>query len=187
MSLQTQKIDKYFHQLSTILDNGEFNKLTLSKKRDKTSTLKNIFVTQVELKAGPHLSFTFRHNTNDIVKNFSLEEGLKMIRHHVMEDFFYSDLFSVDGHWTLMIFPHGKVNFKSSNQIENLKVDSAHNRQKKRFVPTQGNGTYMVDLGIYDRRLQPKSTSMDKFKQINRYVEILSPTNTQHIHHIATF
>lgn len=175
MTLQSLKIDKYFEYLDQMLVDGKFMKLTLSKKRDKASTLKNIFVTRLELKAGPHLSFTYRYNTNDTVKNFSYEEGINMLRQHVMEDFFYSDLFGVGVHWALMIFPHGKVNLKSTDQNELLKVDDNHNRQKKRYVPTQGHGSYMLDLGIFDRHMQPKNTSMDKFKQINRYVEILSP------------
>ena len=60
---------RFFELLRDSVRDGTLVKLTLGGRRGADPTLRNIFVRPVSLKAGPRLSFVYRHDTRDITKN----------------------------------------------------------------------------------------------------------------------
>src|ERR1044071_4024840 len=72
--------EKFFAALDESLDGDKFIKLTLSKYRGVDAELKNVYIRPVELKVGRRLSFLYRYNTRDVVKNHTYEEGARFVR-----------------------------------------------------------------------------------------------------------
>ena len=71
--------DDFLAQLSASVRDGTFVKLTLGKPRGPDATLRNLFVRPVMLRGAPQLSFLWRHETQDITKNFPPEDALAQI------------------------------------------------------------------------------------------------------------
>jgi hypothetical protein len=164
----------FFRQLETLVANKELIKLNLSNRRNRASDLKNIIVSLVELKGGLKLSFVYRHETNDITKNFEITEGLEMIAKAMVDDFFNADIFSITQNFSLIIQPSGKAKTKKSEPLLQAPPSLKHDRIKERLIAPQGN-VYLRELGITNANGEVRHEMMDKYKQINRYIELLDP------------
>ena len=86
--------DRFLALLHTAVHDGTLVKLTLGKHRGADGTLKNLFVRPVTLKAGPQLSFTWRHATRDIIKNHPPAEALALLEPLIGCDFLDAHLFT---------------------------------------------------------------------------------------------
>lgn len=152
---------------------GTLVKLTLSNKRDKEAELKNVFVKPVILKQGPHVNFVYRHNTKDITKNYSLDEAQAILYDLLKNTFAKADLFTTDGDIHLTIYPNGKITVVNKKATISETPVANHNREKKRWVDNEGAANYLHELGITTTDGKVKADKQDKYKQINKYVEII--------------
>jgi hypothetical protein len=164
-------IDKFSEYIQKAIDTNELVKLTLGGKRQKESDLKNIFIKPVLLKDGKRLSFVYRHNTKDITKNFTAIEAISAISRHLQEDFFNADLFTVIADYQLLQ-QNGKVKLTQKQASHSSAAAVQHDKQKQRIIQTK-NKLYLHQLGITSAEGMVKKDMQDKYKQINRYVEII--------------
>ncbi len=79
--------DRFLYLLRASLRDETLVKLTLGKHRGADPTLRNLFVRPVTLKAGPRLTFVWRHVTRDITKNHTPAEALALIEPLIGGDF----------------------------------------------------------------------------------------------------
>ena len=165
-------IDTLFNLLNESITAQQFIKLTLSDRRDKTNNLKNVFVKPVMLKAGLMLSFVYRHPTKDITKNYSIDEGVNLLKDMLDKGFYKADLFTTTNDLHLTLTKNGKSILTQKNAVKQQTPSTEHNKVKKRFINTDQN-IYLRELGITTAEGNVKSDKQDKFKQINKYVEIV--------------
>src|SRR4051812_5874820 len=85
---------RFLDLLRAAVRDGSLVKLTLGKYRGSDASLQNLFVRPVTLKAGPHLTFVWRHATRDITKNHSPGEALALLEPLVGGDFLDAHLFT---------------------------------------------------------------------------------------------
>lgn len=149
----------------------ELVKITLGGKRNKQSDLKNVFAKPVVLKSGSKLSFTYRHNTNDIVKNFDLPESVAIIETLLKEEFYNADLFTTTNDYQLLQ-QNDKMKLVTKTASHISAAPQQHDKQKQRIIQATNN-TYLHQLGIASADGHVKKDMQDKYKQINRYVEII--------------
>jgi len=164
----------FFERLTTIIENSELIKLVLSNKRDKSSDLKNIKVTIVILKAGLRLNFVYHYNTKDITKNYGFEEGKKLIYGSLNTQFFNAEILSNSENLSLVTTSQGKVRLKRGEPTLQPPNTFNHDRVKDRPIKTTGN-IYLRELGIINADWEVRHEMSDKFKQINKYIELLAP------------
>lgn len=146
-------------------------KLTLGGKRNKESDLKNVFIKPVVLKTGNKLSFVYRHYTNDITKNFDAAEAIAVIDKLLKEDFYNADLFTtVNDYQLLQQNEKVKIITKPASHTNNILQQ--HDKQKQRIIKASNN-IYLHKLGITTHDGVIKKDMQDKYKQINRYTEII--------------
>src|SRR5205085_9695648 len=86
--------EQFFRSLEESLDGGSFVRLTLARRRGGDSDLKNLYVRPVALKKGARLSFLYHHKTRDVVKNYDLAEGLRLVRELLGAEFGSGHLFT---------------------------------------------------------------------------------------------
>jgi SAM-dependent methyltransferase len=153
-----------------------FQKITLSNYVGDTPELKNIYVRLVEIKRRPQLSFTYRYKTRDIVKNFSLEEGRASLLGLVQVDFKAATLFTSEADYVLQLRGQSWTLKQLPATMTGTAVAS-HDKPKARKISTAGK-QYLVDLKLTDAEGQVFKNAQDKYKQINQYIEILSPLIT---------
>lgn len=149
-------------------------KCTLSKPMANAADgLKNVYLRPVDLKKGRHGAATFRYKTRDEVKNYPLDELLFFLKQQIGTAFFSADLFTAEHHHLLQINPQGEVQFttQKNTQTPALASSTDHDRTKKRLLDPAAPWLHL--LGITNVKGVVLSAHQDKWKQINKYLEII--------------
>jgi hypothetical protein len=170
--MQSDKLKYFLDNLSNSLDSNSFIKLTLSKKKSKNSELNNVYVKVIALKNGMKLSFVYRYPTKDITRNFDFAEGINLIRELIGKDFYQADLFTTSGDWHLTVNKNGEFRLLQKPPAISEKPLFSHDKIKKRFIRLEDN-IYLKELGIATADWKVKKDMEDKYRQINKYVEII--------------
>ena len=169
MDLQIRKLIKEFE--SAFLDE-KLAKITFSKPRNKISDLLNVYIRPVEIKSERVLSFVYHYKNKDLTKNLNLQEAkFAMNDLFKYKTFLQTNLFTTSGDFELRISRSNEAQILEKAASITEIQEYHHDRQKKRWVDTKNN-TYLQELGILDKNFQVIPSMADKFKQIQKYVEI---------------
>ncbi len=169
---------RFLALLQLAVTNSTLVKLTLGKSRSSDATLKNLFVRPVTLKAGPHLTFLWRHATRDITKNHPPAEALAKIEPLIGGDFLDAHLFTTTENTQLECQPDGtaRIRIKANSSTEAAAASeaphSSHDRAKSHPIPAESS--WLRALGVTNDRGQPREGMADKFRQIQKFAELLS-------------
>ncbi|GAB2817027.1 class I SAM-dependent methyltransferase [Ferruginibacter profundus] len=169
----SNQLSPFLQKISESFNLQQLIKITLGNKRDKSADLKNVFIKPVRIKNAEKLSFTYRNPTQDIFKNYDLKESLILIEKMLQADFYNADLFTAANDLHLAIDKNDVV--KIITRPATLSITAAtqqHDKQKVRVVNST-TAVYLHQLGITTAEGVVKKDMQDKFKQINRYVEII--------------
>jgi hypothetical protein len=173
--MQPSARDRFLDLLRAAVRDGTLVKLTLGKYRGGDSTLKNLFVRPVTLKSGPHLAFLWRHATRDITKNAAPEDAFGELDALIGADFLDAHLFTKTQNAQLETQPDGKARLKLSQVTDQSHADATppmHDRAKTHLIPA--NAPWLRALGVTNERGQPREGMADKFRQIQKFAELLS-------------
>jgi len=172
MSL-SEKTEEFVFLMQTSLNENTFVKLSLGNYKGKEENLKNIYVKRIHIKNEEKLSFTYRYKTRDIVKNYSVTEGTRIIHNFLNGEFHVATLFTTAFDLSFEnLFDKKFIIRKNAASI--LAVPSAdHDRNKKRLI-SSNDKQYLTELKITDETGKVLANSQDKYKQINHYIGILS-------------
>lgn len=172
--MSNTQLSQFLEKLSTIINDKKLAKLILSNKRSKASDLKSVIITIVEIKKGDKLNFVYRHNTNDITKNFDFAEGMILIEKLLAEEFFNANVFAETEEISLLSNAKGHVTVKSKALKEAITTTFTHDHKKEKHILT-ANNIYLRELGVTNSDFELRREMNDKYRQINRYVELLEP------------
>ena len=145
---------------------GRFLKLTLSKPLGPASA-RNLYLRLIQLKGQTQLSFLWRYAQNDITKNYPLEEGLNQLGKALETDFAQARLFSQDADYQ---YEKGRKTKRLPASLSQAPPDS-HDRAKQYLVPE--NRPFLQALGLSNAQGQVLTAHRDKFRQINKFAEIM--------------
>jgi SAM-dependent methyltransferase len=169
----TDELSQFITALRSSLEQGEFVRLTLSGYRGEETGLNSLLVQLVNLKAGVKLGFTYRYQTKEIVKNWPIADGIVQIEYAVGATFINARLFTIQQdlqiNYNKRMQPRlvtTKPTFPTTNQIQE------HDRQKQRYIDTKNN-IYLKALGITNTQGEIIKTREAKYKQINKFIEII--------------
>jgi len=152
-------------------EQGTFLKCTLSCPTSAAPTgLKNIYLRPVLLKKGPRVAFTYRYTTRDEVKNFTLEEAQQHLQMLVGRQFCRADLFSTEKDYSLSLSETDPPKWQVKPPAHQEPAYIGHDRPKKRLLDP--NAPWLHALGITNRQGVVLPSAQDKWKQINKYLEI---------------
>jgi len=171
--------DDFYQLLAESLENNSLTKLLLSKYRGNDKSLQRITIRPVTLQNEAALSFVYRHQTNDITKNYSYEDGLAAIKLLLSADFKSAYLSAQSVETQLEISKKGKIKITShkvkeaSNKVKEMNSSPLqHDREKKRFVDI--NRPFLGRLGVTDKQHNIIPAMSKKWKQINKFIEVFS-------------
>ncbi len=157
--------------LAECLTANTFIKLVLGKYRGEEAGLKRVFIRRLTLKNEECLSFVYRYETKDITKNLALEAGRAAICDLIATAFNNAHLQTVSEDIQLTVNKKGKCRLQRGKATATSISCQDHDRQKKRFVDL--NQPFLVELGITTKDHQLKPTMARKWKQINKFIEVL--------------
>lgn len=162
----------FLQKITESYKRSELIKIILGNKKDKTASLKNVLVKPVLIKNQPQLSFTYRHNTQDIVKNYAAADAITVLQQLLENDFYNADAFTQTNDYQLTAKKDNtlKLVTKPASQAD-APVALQHDRTKNYKVSTRA--AYLYQLGITTADGQVKKDMQDKYRQINHYIEII--------------
>ncbi len=156
-------------QTQSSIDNDSFVRLTLSKSTNPEGSLKKVIVTLAIIKREPNLSFVYRHKTNDVTKNQPIEEGLRTIEELLAKQFEIANLFTTESDFAYE--RNGdKSRFKQNKPTFTTAPNRGHDKEKRHLIQSTN---YLEKLGVLDKNGRVLKDKGDKFKQINKFVEVI--------------
>jgi SAM-dependent methyltransferase len=168
-----QIISELIKDIRNSLSANTFVRLSLGNYKGSEPNLKNVYAKRIQIKNEEKLSFTYRYKTRDIVKNYTIEEGIRKIQEFIHQEFHVATLFTTAYDLSFENL-HNKKFILRKNAATILTVPSAdHDRSKNRLI-SANDKPYLTELKITDETGKVLVNSQDKYKQINHYVEILS-------------
>lgn len=177
--MQQDSLATFWTAVRRALSEATFVKLTLGKSRNRDEPqLRNIYCRPVELKGEIALQLTYRYADRDETKNFAPAEAIEVLKEPLGGDFLSADLFTLTEQVSAKISRKGKVMLHTAAARHQQPAMSAHNRVKLRNI-TQDR-PYLNALGITGADGQLLSAGRDKFKQINKFVEIIDGLVNRH-------
>lgn len=165
-----EELEGFFEAIEKSISKDVFVKITLSKPARKSDGLQNVYVRLITIKEQQHLSFTYRHKTNDQVKNYLIVEAKEILKDLLKESFKIAILFTLEEDYTLRISKKGKISAIKTHPSFTNKPPETHNQPKKKRAEL---GKYLNLLGITDVQGDVIPKMADKFRQINKYLEII--------------
>lgn len=167
------ELQTFLHQLFTSIQKQTLIKITLGNRRVKSAELKNVFIKPVLIKNAAKLSFLYRFPTKDITKNFDEKESVMLIEQMMLHEFLNADIFTSESDLHFAFQKDDQLKFITRPASLKINVHTnQHDKEKVRLVKSADN-IYLKELGITTAEGVVKKDMQHKYKQINRYIEII--------------
>lgn len=173
--------DRFLSLVSAAFHDGTLTKLTLGKPRPAPAdpTLHNVFVRPVTLKTGPHLTFVWRHATRDVTKNFPQTAALAQVEALLGPAFLDAHLFTPaqSAQLETQLDGNARLRLKATPPANDGGVPpprdppATHDHAKHHLIPA--DAPWLHALGVTNDRGQPREGMADKFRQIQKFAELL--------------
>lgn len=159
-------------ELTAAATTGTFVKLALTKPLPAAEDLKSLDIRPIQVKRELKLSFTYHHKTRDIVKNYTPEESKDVLAKLLNTSFTQAKAFTLEA--DLLLVKNGRDYTLTRHGATQTQAPSlSHDKPKQRVLTTGEGKAYQHALGLTDASGHLKKDAQDKFRQINKYIEIL--------------
>ena len=74
----------------------------------------------------------------------------------------------------ILISKKGHVSYRKKSKAPNIKIANTHNKKKKYIIEEGTSVPPLVDMGIFTKEGKVVRTMYDKFRQINRFIELIN-------------
>ena len=167
------RIAEFVTAFGTAFADGSIVRLKLGGYHGPEADLKSVEGRKVAIKAGERLSLVFRYKTRDITKNLTSEEAATFLSEGLAEHYRSARLETTG--FDLQFERQGdKQRLKRSDVAGREAVEASHDRAKNRAL-TDTSSIWLHALGITGKDGQVRNDAQDKFRQINKMVEIFAP------------
>lgn len=155
------------------LTSSEFVKLSLGSYDGAEPELKNVYIKPVLIKREEKLSFTYRYQRRDIVKNFDVYAASSLLKAWFdQKDFHAVSLFTQQQQVVFQRNKKGKWFRREEQQKQPLLRIVSHDKQKERSL-VDTNQPYLKALRLTDENGNVYKNAQDKWKQINHFITLL--------------
>ena len=161
----------FFRLLAGCLVENTFVKLVLGKYRGPEPGLERVFVRRLTLKGQECLSFLYRYQTRDITKNLPVPAGIAAIGELCPAVFNNAHLQTLSEDIQLRVNKKGKCLLQRGKAAGRSLSPQEHDREKERFLELAA--PFLRELGITNGQQQLIPSMARKWKQINKFIEVL--------------
>lgn len=162
-----------------MLENIEIKSIikgTISNPRNNSKYIKG-YIRPVEIKENSMMQIELFTKTQSFAHNYIYDEFSEIINTIMLDSFFQLNIITNEYNYS---FKYTKKNHLLSNKIKNKEIKTllnvSHNKQKK-YILNDGNIIPpLVDLGVMTQDGKIVPSYYDKYRQINRFLEIIDDT-----------
>ena len=183
-----QPEQQFIHACLQAITQQQLERIILSQYQGALENLEKMTLRVIELHNGTHLSCLYRYKTQDVTKNYTLDQAEQLLT-DLVNDVKQANLFTHAGE-TQLKKNKKKAILTQSKAKPVLKAQAqSHDRTKHRFVDQ--DSAFLQHLGITDAKGQVIPSMARKWKQINKFVEIfagaLEQIDTTQALHVVDF
>ncbi len=168
------EIGRFMARLQASLADASFVKLALSQASTAAGGVQRVLARRLHLRGQDALSFTLRHASKDITLNLPLPEALARIEQWLGGEFGHAHLHSRSHDVQLAMTRKGAWQLRSGRlgaAPAEPAPAAAHNRE--RAYPLTLATPFLAALGIADDQQRLVPAMARKWRQINKFVELL--------------
>lgn len=160
--------------LSDVIENRSLVGLTLSKPTDTTIIRATGHL--VEIKGKAHLALTrFYTDGKAIQQNIACGDAAREIAAMIPAQFGALNFRTADGNCEVKVSKKGKITVINHIRPGQAAAEiSAHDRRKQYIIADDEPIDYLIALGVQDKNGRIFDKKRSKFRQINRFLEIVS-------------
>jgi len=177
--MSAPELKQFFTDIQSAFDDQSLQRLVLSKYQGSEVDLARISIRPVQIKDEHLLSFLYEYHTNHITKNLPVADAIQFLASALGGDFKNAHLISTLWDIQLRFSKKGKILINkhrnkntATTKIIQPNTPLSHNNEKQRFV--EQSRPYLHELGITDAKGQIIPAMSRKWKQINKFIEVLS-------------
>jgi len=166
-------MEKIIDLLKTTLENEALIKLSFGDLRQKSNPFKKAILRPVQLQG--ELCYQMEYHTQNKVthKNVNKEQCLALCTELVTDLFKQMNLFSVDADYQILASNPDKPRIIKKPATKTM-PGLSHNYEKQYIIPDHVPCDFLIRLGVMDQSGQVIQKHYAKFRQINRFLEIIS-------------
>ena len=166
-------MEKLIDLLKTNLENETLIKIIFSNLRKKSNPYKKAILRPLLLQEALCYQIEYHYQNKVTHKNLSREECLETCKELLTEVFKQMNIFTVDADYQLLASKPDNPKFIKTPATK--KMPSLHHNVKKQYIiPDNVPCDFLVRLGVMDRNGTVIQKHYAKFRQINRFLEIVS-------------
>lgn len=167
----SQDKNQFVQKILELIEQEIQFKITFSKSRHQNKEIVKAFLKPAIIKNKLKYSVTYRHQRRDEVKNYEFIQLQDLLDDLLGNKFYNAVLFSEDEELTLIQSKKGKSTLIAKRNQSQIKLDTSHDNIKFRYIPETTPWLYDLGLASKDGKIYDKA--QDKYRQINKYVEIV--------------
>lgn len=164
-------LTQWLNALSESVSASTLVKASLTLPTPAADDLKSVDIRPITVKRELKLSFTYHHKTRDIVKNYLPSEAEPHLIKLLNQSFIQGKVFTL-GADILISKKSGSFVLTRHGATQKETLPLSHDRAKHRPLES-ANKPYLHALGLTDANGAILKSAQDKFRQINKYIEIL--------------
>ncbi len=163
--------EQFLALLAQSLEAGTFVRLVLAKYRGTEPDLVRVTARSVVLRGEPCLSFAYSYKTRDVTKNAAVAEALPLVGEVIGTEFENAHLLTTAQDIQLAVSRKGKYSLRAGPAAVTDAPSARHDREKHRFLDL--DRPFLAALGVTDANHRLVPSMARKWKQINKFVEVL--------------
>lgn len=160
--------------LNAVLPEGKLITATLSQPRRKDDeTYSKVAVKPLMLKNELHYQLAYHYEKKVTHENLTLEQALPRISLLLEEEMRQGLFCTLEADYQVLVSKKGKLGILKKAPTKKQAADLEHNR-KKTYVLEEGEPVpFLVELGVMNDKGRVLAAKYDKFRQINRFLEMV--------------
>jgi SAM-dependent methyltransferase len=166
---------QFIDAVRAALGGGQLARLQLSKYVGPEPELQRLIVRPVQLRGELQLSLLYRYRTRDITKNLAIEAGLALLAEQLAGSYEHAHLQTDREDIQLIVNRKGRARLQRGRvavAATATPANAAIDREKHRFVEL--GQPFLVELGVTDAQHRLVPAMARKWKQSNKFVEVLA-------------
>ncbi|MBN2852683.1 MAG: SAM-dependent methyltransferase [Clostridia bacterium] len=161
-------------RISEIFENESIRLITFGKKRkDSQSQLTKLRIRPIIIKGNVTFQVESFKDNKAFHQNLNKEQLISYVTECLENDFLNMNLFTDQHDYTVFVNKDSSITLLKKAPTRNGELNMNHNSKKKYIIDSVDQPDFLVSLGIMDKKYQVIKNSYSKFRQINRFLEIL--------------
>lgn len=157
-----------------ILEEEALISRVLSNPRNKSDqSYKRVNIKPLIIRDDYRIQFEYEYSNKVVHDNLTKSEALEAFYRLAHDEFRQVNIFTSDKDIEILISKKRKTRFIEKKPSKE-EADLSHNRKKDYILEDGVRHDFLIRLGIMDKNGRVKPSRYDKFRQINRFLELVS-------------